>query len=318
MRRARLDAAELARLRLRNGLQTLALLGGMFAIAAVLAQLLLGPDWAPWMGTLLLVGLFGVPRMSAAWLMRMSGARPLALDEAPELYALVGALARRAGLERPPDLYLVPRRPANAFAVGRRADAAIAVTSGLLRTLDARELEAVLAHEIAHVLHDDMRVMLLAEIVARITGTFAQLGLILLFMNMPLVVSGRVAVSWSAIWLLVASPTLSVLLQLAVSRSRERQADLEAARLTGDPRALASALRKIGESEAGLFDRLWRHRHGAESVLLRTHPATGERIRNLLALEPTHDAPEPLLRQSELERVASRLPPAGRRRQALS
>ncbi len=299
-------------LRLRNGLQTALLLAGMFALAALLAHLLLGPEWAPWLGASIFLGLLVAPRLSSVWLMRMSGARPLPPSSAPELHVLIEALARKAGLERVPRLYLVPRGLANAFAVGRREDAAVAVTSGLLRTLSPAELAGVLAHEIAHVRHNDMRVMLLAEIVARLTATFAQVGALLLLLNLPLVAAGRIHVSWSAVALLMASPSLSVLLQLALSRSRERQADLEAARLTGDPRALASALRKIGALEEHLLERLFRHRHGPESSWLRSHPATEERIRDLLALEAASEPPLPALSEGDLVRVARQLPPLRR------
>lgn len=275
-----------ARLRLRNRIQTAALVAGMLLLAAILAHLLLGPLWIPWLVGLVAVGLLAAPRLSPAWLMRLSGAVPLDPRVAPELYRLVGALGRRAGLPRVPRLYWVPRGLLNAFAVGEPDEAGIAVTEGLLRTLTPRELTGVLAHELAHVRSGDMRVMLLAEVVARITGSFATLGVLLAFLNLPLVASGAAAISWWAILLLALSPTLSVLLQLGLSRSRERAADLDAVRLTGDPRALASALRKIGRFQEGLLESLlFRHRHGPESPWLRTHPATEERVRTLLALE---------------------------------
>lgn len=308
MSRASIDAETLAALRARNALQTGLLLVGMFGIAALLAQFFLGPAWAPWLGASILLGLFAVPRLSPAWLMRMSGAQPLPRTAAPELHALVEALARRAELEHVPALHFVPRGLANAFAVGRREEAAIAVTSGLLRTLTPAELTGVLAHEIAHVRHDDMRVMLLAEIVARATGMFAQFGTFLLLLNLPLLAAGRVHVSWLAVALLMVSPTLSVLLQFALSRTRERQADLEAARLTGRPRDLASALRKLGDLEESLLERLFRHRHGPESTWLRTHPATEERIRELLALEAAPELLAPALTERGLAAVADRLP----------
>jgi len=314
MRNALLDPEALAALRLRNRLQTGLLLAGMFALAAALAHLLLGPEWAPWLAFSLFLGLLAAPRLSPAWLMRLSGATRLTPAQAPQLYALLEALAGRAQLERVPDLYLVPRGLANAFAVGRRSGAAIAVTSGLLRTLTASELAGVLAHEVAHVQHDDMRVMLLAEIVARLTASSAQLGSLLLLINLPLVATGRVHISWGGVALLMASPGLSVLLQLALARSRERQADLEAARLTGQPRALASALRKLGEIEESLLERLFRHRHGPKSTWLRTHPDTDERVRNLLALEAAPEPAAPWLDEEDLAFLARNLPQLRRER----
>jgi heat shock protein HtpX len=173
----------------------------------------------------------------------------------------------------------------NAFAVGKPDNAAVAVSEGLLRSLSRRELAGVLAHEVSHIRSGDMRVMLLAEMVARLTGCFGSIGLLLALLNLPLLALGMTPVSWWVIWVLVASPTLSMVLQLALSRSRERAADLDAARLTGDPLALASGLQKIGAFEAGILESIWfRHRHGPESSWLRTHPATQERVRTLLEL----------------------------------
>lgn len=279
-------AARASRLRLLNRLQMAALVGGMLALAGVLAHLLVGPLWMPWLVALMAIGLITAPRLSPAWLMRLSGGIPLRSDQAPELYALVEALSRRAGLPRVPVLYWLPRGLLNAFAIGSRDDAAIAVTEGLLRALTPRELVGVLAHEISHVRSGDMHVMLLAELVGRITGSFATVGVVLAVMNVPLEMGGAGGISWWAILLLVLSPTLSVMLQLALSRTRERSADLAAAELTGDPRSLASALRKIGRFQEGLLEALLlRHRHGSESPWWQTHPATEERVRTLLELE---------------------------------
>ena len=305
-----------ALLRLQNRIQTTALIAGMLAIAALLARILLGPAWIPWLVGLVAFGLIAAPHLSPAWLMRLSGALPLAPSRAQNLYAVVAALSRRAGLERAPDLYWVPRGYLNAFAVGDSEEAAIAVTEGLLRTLTPRELTGVLAHEVAHVRSGDMRVMLLAEIVARITGSFATIGLFLALMNLPLVMAGAPPVSWWLIALLTLSPTISVLLQLVLSRSRERAADLDAAELTGDARALASALRKIGRFQEGLLESLlFRHRHGPESTWSTTHPATEERIQILLALEEAEEPLGEIVLEPELVSLLGGLPPRRARRQ---
>ena len=184
-----------------------------------------------------------------------------------------------------------------------------------LEKLSPRELTGVLAHEVAHVKSGDMRVMLLAEIVARLTGSFASLGVFLALVNLPLVMAGVAAISWWVILLLAFSPTLSVLLQLALSRSRERAADLDAARLTGDPRALASALRKIGRFQEGLLESLiFRHRHGPESAWWTTHPATEERVRTLLDLEEPPEPAREALAETDLASLLRDLPLRAQRR----
>ncbi len=308
------SAGRLAELRLRNGIQTALLIAGMLGLSAALAHLLWGPAWIPWFVVLLAIGLATAPRLSPDWLMRLSGARALHPQQAPELYALVASLAERAGLARVPRLYWVPRGLLNAFAVGTSEEAAIAVTEGLLRTLRPRELAGVLAHEVAHIRSGDMRVMLLAELVARLTGAFGTVGLFLAVLNLPLLVLGATPVSWWLIVVLLVSPSLSVLLQLALSRARERAADLEAVGLTGDPRALASALHKIGSFEQGLLESIFfRHRHGPESPWLRTHPATHERVRALLALEAGDRRRRRELSEPDLAALLGRLPAHARR-----
>jgi heat shock protein HtpX len=303
-----------ARLQRRNRIQAAALFGGMLVVAGALAHLLLGPLWIPWLVGVAGLSLLAAPRLSPAWLMRLSGAVPLHPRQAPQLYAVLEALSRRAGLPRLPVLYWVPRGFLNAFAVGTADDAAIAVTEGLLRTLTPRELAGVIAHEVAHVRSGDMRVMLLAEMVARITGTFATLGVLLAVLNLPLVMAGAAGISWWAILLLTFSPTLSVMLQLALSRSRERTADLGAVELTGDPRALASALRKIGRFQEGLLESLWfRHRHGPESAWWKTHPATEERVRTLLDLEVPRESEGEVLTESDLVSLLRDLPARSQR-----
>jgi heat shock protein HtpX len=221
----------------------------------------------------------------------MAGARPLSVHEAPQLHHLVQDLARRSNLLRAPQLYYVPNGMMNAFSVGSQDSAAIGITDGLLRGLSRRELAGVLAHEITHIRHNDVRVMGLADLISRTTGLLSTLGQMLLFVNLPLLLIGRSPVSWWAVALLVSAPTLSRLLQLALSRTREFDADLGAARLTGDPAALASALHKMAYQEAGIWRQiLLPGRRVPDPSLLRTHPETGERVRRLLDLAGT-DSP---------------------------
>ena len=110
-------------------------------------------------------------------------ARPLQAHEVPGIHEVVADMAHRAGLPRPPMLYYVPSGVMNAFAVGGRGDAIVAVTAGLLNRLDFQELTGVLAHEISHVMHDDLEVMTLADVFTRITGIFSTLGKVLVLRN---------------------------------------------------------------------------------------------------------------------------------------
>ncbi len=270
----------------RNRLQSLLLLAVMGAFLAALGWLLWGGQ-----GLWMLLGMGAVavafnPSISPALVMRLYGARPIPEHELPELHRLVAQLAGRAGLARPPSLYLVPSGMLNAFAVGTPEEASLGLTDGLLRQLNLRELAGVLAHEISHVRNRDLWVMGLADLFSRATSMLSWFGQFLLLLNLPLLMMGGVTISWSAILLLVFAPTLSALAQLALSRTREFDADLNGARLTGDPDGLASALLKIERVQGSWLERVFLPgRRIPEPSLLRTHPETSERVARLMALK---------------------------------
>ena len=271
--------------KLTNLLQSVLLLGGMAVLLALLGWTLAGfPGvvWAMLLGTLALA--LG-PTLSPQVILRLYGAQRIAPGQAPELHALLAELAERAALPATPQLYYVPSPMMNAFAVGRSDRAAIAVTDGLLRGLSFRELAGVVAHEMSHVRNNDMWVMGLADVVSRVTGVLSMTGQILLLVNLPFLLVGQVAVPWLAVLLLIFAPTLSALMQLALSRAREYDADLDAATLTRDPRGLASALARLERQSAGWLEQvLMPGRRIPDPSLLRTHPPTRERIRRLLSL----------------------------------
>jgi heat shock protein HtpX len=269
--------------RLTNLLYTLVLFGGMLALLAVLGFTLgdgTGLLWAIGLGLLFL--LF-TRQVSPELILRMYGARPLSAHEAPGLYRLVRELARRANLPSVPKLYLLSSRLTNAVTVGDRENAAIALTGNLTDRLNARELAGVLAHEISHIQYNDTRVKAVAATLGRVTSLFSFFGQVLLFFNLPLLLMGRGTISWLAILLLIFAPTLSGLMQLALSRRQEFNADLGAIRLTGDPEGMAGALQKLEYYQSSLLRRIFLPGYRApETDLFRTHPQTRERVRRLL------------------------------------
>lgn len=268
--------------RLENALHTAVLLAGLLLLLGLIGWIVAG-TFGVVAATLLSLFLWSSSQtISAQWLLLLMGARPLRREEAPALFAVAEALAARAGLPRPPALYYVATPILNAFTVGTREDARIAVTDGLLRTLTLEEVAGVLAHEIGHLLHDDTRVMSFADVVSRVTAFLSYFGQLALLWYLPVfLVTGQQA-PWSVLLLLVFAPTISALLQLALSRSREYQADLAAAELTGRPEWLISALAKMERIQRGLFERLlFPGARLPEPSLLRTHPPTEERIRRL-------------------------------------
>ena len=185
-----------------------------------------------------------------------------------------------------PRLYYIPSRMLNAFAVGERDDAVIALTDGMLRTLSLRELAGVLGHELSHIRNNDLWLMGLADLVGRLTRLMTMVGLILLVLAIPLWLGGATGFPWFVIPLLVLAPQLTTLLQLALSRAREYEADLDAAGLTGDPMGLASALAKLERFQRGVWEQILMPGYRLpEPSLLRSHPPTAQRIARLQALQ---------------------------------
>ncbi|MEJ2728424.1 MAG: zinc metalloprotease HtpX, partial [Deltaproteobacteria bacterium] len=224
------------------------------------------------------------PMVSPQVILRLQKARRLHDHEAPQLFAQLQALSERARLPRLPMLYYVPADAMNAFSVGNRESAAIALTDGLLRRLDFHEITGVLAHEISHLRHNDMRIMGFAGLTSQLIRMLSLLGQILLLLNLPLLLWGHYTLSWSAILLLIFAPTISAIIQLALSRTREYRADLGAVKLMGDGRALASALAKMEAYQNRILRAIFWPGYGRipEGALLRTHPNTNKRIQRLL------------------------------------
>lgn len=271
---------------LNNRLQSLLLLGAMGGFLALLGWLLWGGIGILWLlllgGILLLLN----PTVSPRLIMRIYRAVPIGPQQARDLNLVLKELTRRAGLPVEPTLYYIPSSMPNAFTVGRQDEALIAVTDGLLRRLDLREVIGVLAHEVSHIRSNDTWVMSLADLFSRLTGMLSLFGLFLLLFSLPLLVLTDIGISWFAILILLFAPHLSAIAQLGLSRTREYDADLNAARLTGDPEGLARALVKIEHSAGSLFERIFMPgRRVPEPSLLRTHPPTEERVQRLMSLE---------------------------------
>jgi heat shock protein HtpX len=268
-----------------NRLQSLFLLAVMAGFSFLLGNLLWGTDAVMIIGFMGLLGLlFSQP--FAPWvIMRMYRAQRLTPAQAPELFAMLQQLSQRAGLPQTPQLFYIPSDILNAFAVGTQNHSAIGITHGLLQQLNQRELAGVLAHEISHIRSNDLWIMGIADLFARVTSVLSLMGQFLIIVNLPLLLLSTVTINWYALLLMVFAPNLSTLAQLALSRTREFDADLNAARITQDPAGLASALAKIEQRQGHWFERIFLPgRKIPDPSLLRTHPPTEERIKRLMAL----------------------------------
>lgn len=303
--------------RFANRLHTFVLVAGSLALLAMTAWAIAGTTGIVYALIFGGVSLFAARRVSPSVVLRMYKAKPVGPDRFPAGHAIVAELSRRAGLTRAPDLHVVPSPLMNAFAVGRRDASAIAVTDTLVRSLTTRELAGVLAHEITHIRNEDIKVMSLADVVSRLTSTLSTIGIIAVLFNL----SGFFpTVPWLGIVAMIAAPTVGSLLQLALSRTREFDADYGAAMLTGDPDGLSSALVKLeGAHRRRLEAMLLPAGRMAEPSMLRSHPPTAERVERLQALKPTllrtPPADNPTARQAPLRRRVSPVPKIPRREQ---
>jgi heat shock protein HtpX len=270
-----------------NAVQSALLMVTLAGLLGLLAWIIGGGSLMLFALGMVLVLYLTNPAASPRLVMMLYPGRLLHPDEAPRQFAILVELARRAGLSRVPRLYYIPSGVMNAFATGQRDDALVAVSDGLLRRLDLREQAGVLAHEISHVANGDLAVMAFADLVSRVVGAFGLLGQFLFLLSLPTALLTGADVPWLALSILLVAPTVSALVQLALSRNREYEADLAAAELTGDPAGLASALDKLERYQGRFWEQILMPGRGVpEPSLLRTHPDTVDRVRRLMELAP--------------------------------
>lgn len=309
---AEVIAGQRRRHKMRNLVQSTVLLVGMAGILAICAWSLVGPEGAMWVLAGGIVGMVLSPRLSSATVMRFFGARHVGFHDLAAVYRRLDRICRRAGLPQRPELYLLRGRHLNAFAVGSRDDPAIAITYGMLRVLTLRELLAVLAHEVSHIANNDIWVMQLADTISRFTRIMSIVGIAMAVVSLPLALIGEATIPLPAVVLLIFAPTLSGLLQFALSRTREYDADLYGAALLGDAHSLASALRKIDQLARPVWRQVLLPGGGdGEPSLLRSHPPTSERIRRLERLAPIRAAASD---ESQTLIIPAHVPLPGRRR----
>jgi len=214
--------------------------------------------------------------------LKMYGARPLAEADAPAIHRIVRGLATRANIPMPA-LYMIPSAAPNAFATGRSPQhAAVAVTEGILRIMDERELEGVLAHELSHVLNRDVLISTVAATIAGAISMLANMAQWGLMFGGSRDDEGRGTNPIALLATIILAPLAALLIQMAVSRSREYEADASGARLTRDPRGLASALAKLGQaSKVVTMDA-----NPATAHMFIVNPLSGRALMNLFASHP--------------------------------
>ena len=268
----------------------------MAAITALFG--VIGASFGGQSGMLMALGFALVSNFFAYWfsdrmVLRMYNAREVDESTAPDYYNMVFELAGRAGLPMP-RVYLIDEEAPNAFATGRNPEhAAVAATTGLLRALNAAELRGVMAHELAHVKHRDI---LISTISATMAGAISAVANFAMFFG-GRDQDGRAVNPIAGIAVALLAPFAGMLIQMAISRAREFEADRLGAEIGGDPRALAGALEKIQHYARGIpLVPAQAHPETAQMMIMNpltggglqnlfsTHPSTEERIRRLLAM----------------------------------
>lgn len=276
-----------------NYLKTALLLGAMTGLILICGQLLAGRT-----GLVLALGLAAVMNFGSYWfsdkiVLARYRAKPVSQAEAPRLHALLDGLVARAGLPRP-KLYILPQKAPNAFATGRNPqNAAVAVTAGLLEVMDQEEVEGVIAHELAHIKNRDI---LISSIAATIAGAITVLASLARFGALFGGFGGRDDRGGGIIGILamaIFAPIAALIIQMAVSRSREYAADATGAKIAGSPHGLARALEKLDRlarriptdaSPATSHMFIMMPLGAGEGItrLFSTHPPVAERVRRLL------------------------------------
>jgi len=277
-----------------NTLKTFILLAALTALLLVIGGLIGGTS-----GIVLFAAIAVIFNLAMYWFsgpiaLKMNHAQAVSEQEAPELHRMIAQLATRAGVPKP-SVYMTPAEQPNAFATGRNPKhASIAVTQGIMRALSPRELEGVLAHEMSHIRNRDI---LIASIAAMIAGAIAAIANFLQFSflfggddDSGLGFIGTIAT-------IILAPIAAAIIQMAISRQREFQADATGAQLIGDPNPLADALEtlergsevipmQVNPAAAPMYIVNPLAAFGGRGVtkLFSSHPATAERVRRLRAM----------------------------------
>ena len=280
---------------LGNWLKTSILMAGIMSLFGMLGAYLGGAN-----GMLLALLFGGGMNFFAYWfsadmVLKMYNAQEIDEASSPYLYNMVKELAARADLPMP-KVYIIDEAQPNAFATGRNPEnAAVAATSGILQMLSARELRGVMAHELAHVKHRDI---LISTISATLAGAISALANFAMFFG-GRDSEGRPANPIATIAVALLAPLAASLIQMAISRAREFDADRGGAEISGDPNALADALLKINAYARGIpMATAEAHPETAQMMIMNplaggglaglfsTHPATEERVARLRAMAP--------------------------------
>jgi len=259
--------------------KTFILLGGLTGLFAVIGYLLGGSA-----GAIMALVMAAGMNLFAWWgsdkmVLRMHNAQPVTEAEAPQLYRMTQGLAARAGIPMPA-LYIIHEDQPNAFATGRSPErGAVAVNTGLMQLMTQEEVAGVVAHELAHIKNRDTLIMAVTATLAGAIGFLAQFGM--------MVGRGREQRPnpIAMILMMILGPLAAMVVQMAISRAREFEADAEGARICGDPSWLANGLAKLERGKIGHVNQS-AEAHPASAHMFIINPLSGLRLDRLFATHP--------------------------------
>ena len=267
-----------------NTVRTGLLIAALTALFGVVGYLIGGAA-----GMVIALGVAAVTNLFAYWnadkiVLRMYGAKPLDAASGGEFYRIVEGLAGRAGMPMP-KVYLIDNPQPNAFATGRNpSNAAVAATTGLLQRLNRDEVAGVMAHELAHVRNRDTLTMTITATLAGAISMLANFGMIFGGANRDR--NGSPFGPIGMILMLILAPLAAAVVQMAISRSREYEADRVGAEITGNPLGLASALQRL-EGYAHQIQNYGAEANPAAAHMFIINPLSGARMDNLFSTHPS-------------------------------
>ena len=280
---------------MQGQLKTVALLGLLTGLLVVIGYSLYGPQGAIFGLVMAAFTNFGSWFYSDKIALSAYRAQPIDRQQAPAVYDMVEKLANKAEIPMP-GVYVVPGQAANAFATGRDPEhAAVAVTEGIVNALSSEELEGVLAHELTHIINRDTLTQAVAATLGGAVAFIAQMLQYSMFFGGNRNRDGGGANPLALIATIFLAPMAATIIQMGISRTREFAADAGAAKLTGNPRALANALKRLEASAQRLpmqanpaFEPLLIVNALPQQMfrsLFSTHPSTDDRVARLLEIE---------------------------------
>ncbi len=265
-----------------NWVKTAMLMAAIMALFGIVGGMLGGKA-----GMMLALVFGGAMNLFSYWfsdsmVLKMYNAQQVDATSAPQFYAMIRELSQRAGLPMP-KVYIINEDQPNAFATGRNPEhAAVAATTGILQLLSARELRGVMAHELAHVRHRDI---LISTVSATMAGAISALANFAMFFG-GRDEDGRPVNPLAGILVAFLAPLAASLIQMAISRAREYEADRGGAEISGDPHALADALGKIQMYAEGRIPMGPAEAHPETAQMMILNPLSGEGIRSLFSTHP--------------------------------